>query len=54
MAVMLVGVHTHTHTHTHGNLINEKIISINNALLMINKKIGKKYLPVFFAFLNSY
>ena len=39
MAVMLVGVHTHTHTH--GNLINEKIISINNALLMINKKIGK-------------
>ena len=26
------------HTHTHGNLIEEKVISVNNALLMINKR----------------
>ena len=26
------------HTHTHGNLINEKEVSIKNALLMIDKR----------------
>ena len=31
-------VRVHTHTHTQGNLINEKEISMNYALLMINKK----------------
>ena len=24
--------------HTHGNIIEEKVISVNNALLMINKR----------------
>ena len=40
MAETLVRVHTHTHTHTHtqGNLINEKEISIKNALLVIDRK----------------
>ena len=28
----------HTHTHTQGNLINRKEISMNNALLVINKE----------------
>ena len=32
MAEMLARVHTHTHTQ--GNLINEKISSIKNALLI--------------------
>ena len=36
MAETLMRVHTHTHTQ--GNLINEKEISIKNALLMIDKR----------------
>ena len=38
MAETLARVHTHTHTHTHDNLINEKEISIENALFVIDKR----------------
>jgi len=40
-------VHTHTHTHTQGNLINKKETSMKNALLMIDKKIGKIFTCLF-------
>ena len=36
MAEMLVGVHTHTHTQ--GNLIDKKEISIEYALLILERK----------------